>query len=145
MKKIITFLLFAILGNVLHSQTISKLPIYQGDMLIEEMPSGRIIFIYQDPEYKYIIENISFTTDNKKEALFLISEALRLINMDPTDESQHITHYVSGIKLIRYGFNQKAIYISKKEERGIASYEENLMLYKDALERYEYELDINKE
>jgi hypothetical protein len=64
--------------------------------------------------------------------------------MDATNDDQHITHYVSGIKLIRYGFNQKAIYISKKEERGLSSSAEILAEYKDALERYEYAVDVNK-
>jgi hypothetical protein len=144
MKKNIVFLLLAVLGNALHSQTITKLPIYTGDMRIEEMSSGRIIFMYQNPEYKSITDIVSFTTGNKKEALFLISEATRILNMDATNDDQHITHYVSGIKLIRYGFNQKAIYISKKEERGLSSSAEILAEYKDALEQYEYAVDVNK-
>ena len=78
MKKNIVFLLLAVLGNALHSQTITKLPIYKGDMRIEEMSSGRIIFMYQNPKYTSIIDTIGFMAENKKEALFLISEAERI-------------------------------------------------------------------
>ena len=144
MKKYIMILLTALVGNFLQSQTISKPPIYSGDFSIEEITTGKIIFTYQDPDYKHIVKKVSFIVENKKEALFLMDEAVRILYMDKTDTEQNILHTVKGISIQRYGFNQDAIYLSDNKNRGYSLTELDLMIYRDALERYEYEVQINK-
>jgi len=144
MRKFILISLSIVFSSILQSQTISKAPIMVGDLKIDELKSGRISFFYQNPEYKSIIDLVGFIMKDKKQAIFLMDEAIRILQMEETDKSQHIRHSVGNAELVRYGFRQDAIYISDREHRGYPLLEYNCLNIKEALESYEYSAEVNK-
>jgi len=141
-----TLLFFAILlvNSFSYSQTVTKKYIFKGLMTISEMESGRIWFGYQNPEYKYATDIVYFATTNKDSAIFVMDEALRILEMDKTDRDVDIEHKVDGVFMIRYGFAQKAIFLSNGKERGYRATKKQLTLYREKLMEYSYTEKVNQ-
>lgn len=136
MKKTL-FILFLIISSTSFGQTVTAKPIYEGSQRLtvrELLNQGNIYFGYQNPDYTTIVDIVSFVVDSKDDAITLMKEAVRVLEMEKTAKDQHIRHTASGVGMVRYGFNQKIIYI------------EDLMLSKkmalkiiEALENYTYQ------
>jgi hypothetical protein len=117
MKKI--FLVFVIqLFTIISvfSQTISKPPIFRGSesLTVELLPSETIWFGYQNPEYKSIIDIVSFTVPNLDNAIELMDKVLYILEMPKTGEDEHIYDNFLQTSLARYGFLQKVVLVSEK-------------------------------
>ena len=143
MKKITTITLLFLSFSVF-SQNLSKKDIWNKNVTISEYPSGAIGFHYQNPDYQQIVDIVSFSTTNKDSALLLMDEALKILEMEKPPKDQRIEHEVDGVKLTRYAFAPKIVYISDGEDRALMTRKKTLMKYKEALEAYEYSSDKNK-
>jgi|GEM_PF-3082397 len=134
-----TFLLLITFISVsCFSQTITKPKIYKGEIFISELSNGVIYFSYQNPNYKTIIDIVSFSTTNKDSAIFLMSEAIRVLEMEKTARNQHIEHKVNGVFLKRYSFWQTRICLSDGNNPDFTASKKQLLKYKKALEEYTY-------
>jgi hypothetical protein len=136
---LITFLSFDSI-----SQTVTPKPIYNGAqrLTIVEIAEGggRIHFMFQNPDYKTVIDIVSFTVSSKTEAIELIEKVQFILAMEKTDKDQDIRDDFSGVKLTRYGFNQKEVYLGKGLKLNLKLCNE----IKLALEKYQYSHEINK-
>lgn len=129
------------------AQTISAKPIYEGSqsLLIKEMDTtGAIAFLYQDSDYKSIVAVTSFWVASKSKAIEMIDKALFILGMDKTDKDQNITDSLGNVQFTRYGFSQKAIYISGKNSKPLNLESKELLKIKIALETYSYRQEVNK-
>jgi hypothetical protein len=148
MKKNFTILLFTLFSFALNSQTITAKPIYKGsqNLIIEEFESGAIGFFYQDSDYQTIVKITSFIVNSKQLTLELIDKAITILAMEKTDKEQNIEDNIAGLRIVRYGFTQKFIYISNKENKSLILGLKELQKIKQALEvyTYQYQKDISK-
>ena len=129
------------------AQTISAKPIYEGSqsLVIQEMnTSGGILFLYQDPNYKAIVEITSFGVSSKSKAIELIEKGLYILDMDKTDKDQDISDRIGKIQFKRYGFSQKAMFISEEPNKALRLERKELLKIKNALETYSYRHEVNK-
>jgi len=119
-----------------HGQTIDKAPIYEGtqNLSVRELGYGRVYWGYQNPEYTAIVDIVSFSTDNAKQLILLMDECLRILEMDKTGKDNHIRHEVEGVKITRYGFAQKKVYLHE----GLQLTMKNCLQIKTALEDYTF-------
>ena len=138
---------FALLSFNSIAQTISSKPIYSGSQSldIQEMnTSGGILFLYQDPNYKAIVEITSFGVSSKSKAIEMIDKALFILDMEKTDKDQDISDNIGNVQFKRYGFSQKAIFISKEPDKALRLERKELLKIKQALEIYSYRHEVNK-
>jgi hypothetical protein len=145
--KTIFLTLFTLLSLNSIAQTISAKPIYEGSqsLRINEMDTtGAISILYQDTDYKVITKITSFWVASKSKAIEMIDKALFILNMDKTDKDQNITDNIGNIQFKRYGFSQKAIYISGKNNKSLMLESKELLKIKSALETYSYLQEVNK-
>lgn len=129
------------------AQTISAKPIYEGSqsLVIKEMDApGGIALLYQDSDYKTIVAITSFWVASKSKAIEMIDKALFILSMDKTDKDQDITDNIGSVQFKRYGFSQKAIYISGKNNKPLRLDSKELLKIKSALETYSYRQEVNK-
>lgn len=129
------------------AQTISAKPIYEGSQSldIQEMnKSGRILFLYQDPNYKAIVSITSFGVSSKSRAIEIIDKALFILDMEKTDKDQDISDKIGNVQFKRYGFSQKAIFISEEPDKALRLERKELLKIKNALETYSYFHEVNK-
>jgi hypothetical protein len=98
------------------SQTIKKPPIFEGSesLTVDFIGKGSVIFMYQNPEYKSIIDIVSFTIPNLDNAIALMDKVLYILEMPKTGEDEHIYDKFLTAELARYGFRQDVIYVSEK-------------------------------
>ncbi len=123
------------------AQTISAKPIYEGSqsLRIQKLGNtGAISFLYQDSDYQYIVAITSFWVESKDKAIEIIDKALFILNMDKTDKDQDISDSLGNIQFIRYGFSQKAIYISGRNGKSLRLGSKELLEIKNSLETYQY-------
>jgi hypothetical protein len=115
MKKIVLFII-AFLPFILSAQTISKPPIYKGtESLTVDFLSGEVVwFAYQNPEYKSIIDIVSFTLPNLDSAIVLMDKVLYILEMPQTGKDEHIYDDFLQTSLARYGFLQKEVVVREK-------------------------------
>ncbi|MDB4104817.1 hypothetical protein N9545_04760 [Salibacteraceae bacterium] len=134
-------ILLVLLSSFAFSQTITSKPIYKGSQYLtidEFTEQGDIYFGYQNPKYTAITDIISFSVESKSEAIALMNEALKLLEMEKTDKDQHIRHSYAGVEMVRYGFHQKSVTVDKLP---LSKKEINLIL--DAMESYTYKGERN--
>jgi hypothetical protein len=118
MKKI--FLVFVIqLFTIISvfSQTISKPPIFRGSesLTVQFLSEEVVWFGYQNPEYKSIIDIISFSVPNLDNAIELMDKVLYILEMPETGKDEHIYDNFLQTSLARYGFLQKVVLVSEKD------------------------------
>jgi hypothetical protein len=118
MKKI--FLVFVIqLFTIISvfSQTISKPPIFRGSesLTVQFLSEEVVWFGYQNPEYKSIIDIISFSVPNLDNAIELMDKVLYILEMPETGKDEHIYDNFLQTSLARYGFLQKVVLVSQKD------------------------------
>lgn len=121
------------------AQKITAKPIYKGSqsLTIQKLnDTEAIAFFYQDSDYQAIVEITSFWVASKTEAINMIDKALFILGMEKTDKDQDITDNIGDIQFIRYGFAQKAIYISGKNNKSLRLDKKELLKIKAALETY---------
>lgn len=149
-------ILFLFASTICFSQTISRAPIYKGEwptykgnnsFEIEESDLGGIRFYGQNSEYEHIINIISFSLDNKKDAIALIEKAIFMLGMETTGNDQNISDTFQKLELKRYGFDQKNINVMWYEDGGYKSFNpfnlQELKNIKTALENFKYYSKIN--
>jgi hypothetical protein len=143
--KIILSTFIALISFTAISQTITPKPIYKDFALtVSEMDGGGIWFGYQNPDYTTIIDIVSFTTSSKSSAIALIEKAILILGMEKTDKEQHIYDNFENVKLVRYGFAQKQVYLSDGEDRATFFNLKRLNEIKLSLENFNYADPINK-
>jgi hypothetical protein len=118
MKKI--FLVFVIqLFTIISvfSQTISKPPIFRGSesLTVQFLSEEVVWFGYQNPEYKSIVDIISFSVPNLDNAIELMDKVLYILEMPETGKDEHIYDNFLQTSLARYGFLQKVVLVSEKD------------------------------
>ena len=154
--KTIKTILFLFASTICLSQTISKSPIYVGEwptyvgnntFEIEESDLGYIYFYGQNSEYEHISNILSFSTNNKKDAIAIIEKAIFMLGMEKTNADQNISDTFQKIELKRYGFDQQNINFMWYEGGGYKSFNpfnlQELKNIKTALENYKYSSKIN--
>jgi hypothetical protein len=116
MKKIVLFII-AFLPFILSAQTISKPSIYEGSerLTVDFISGGVVWFGYQNPEYKSIIDIVSFTVPNLNNAIALMDKVLYILEMPKTGEDEHIYDKFLQTSLVRYGFLQDVVLVSEKD------------------------------
>ncbi|ALM21008.1 hypothetical protein AAT17_07115 [Nonlabens sp. MIC269] len=133
----VSFILLLLISSFAYSQTVTKSPIYEtanSGLTIKEITEDGIIwFGYQNPKYKYTVDILSFSVSNKADAINLMLEGLKVLEMEKTKKDQDITHEFKGVNITRYGFKQKVIYYeSLRLNKG------QIKKIIKALEEYEY-------
>ncbi|MFN5620128.1 MAG: hypothetical protein ACK478_02395, partial [Flavobacteriales bacterium] len=97
-------------------QTISNRPIYNSlyqSLTVLEMSGGGIYFGCQNPKYQYITDIESFVVANQSEAIELMKEVIKILELPRTARDQHIQHEYAGVSIIRLGIAQKRVYIEE--------------------------------
>jgi hypothetical protein len=74
----------------------------------------------------------------KEEAIELLNKAIFILNMEKTDKAQNIEDKFQNLYLVRYGFSQKQVGISKGKDRPYFFKEKELLMIKLAIENYKF-------
>jgi hypothetical protein len=115
MRKQLLIFIALVTSFLSAGQSISKGPIYNSlyqSLSIHELSYGVIYFSYQNPKYQYITDIEGFDVPNITEAISLMKEVIRILEMPRTARDQHIQHEYAGIGIIRLGIAQKRVYVN---------------------------------
>jgi hypothetical protein len=121
MKRVLFIIILLVVCSVSYSQTIKKAPIFKGSesLTVDFLDAkGTVWFGYQNPDYKSIVDIVSFTVPNLDNAIALMDKVLYILEMPETGKDEHIYDNFLKTELVRYGFNQKAVLV---KEKGVSS------------------------
>jgi hypothetical protein len=138
LKLMMMTLMMSFVTMFTFGQTITSKPIYDNKIEIIKTSYNGVLFMYQNPEYQYIIDIVSFSVDSKNKAIELIDKAIFILKMEKTSKEQHIEDKFEKLELIRYGFNQKEVGISNGKNRAYFFTEKELLKIKESIENYKF-------
>ena len=96
------------------AQTVSAPPIFERSYVeIKVMDGGDLLWSYQNPSYTYVIDIMSFWTGSVDETVEFLNECQRLLDMPRTHPKSNIEHQHRHLRLTRYGWAQKTIYVNR--------------------------------